>query len=250
MERIKKQYMSRQEGEKNILEQEIAFLKEKFEKDPNSLTLEERERLLELLEEEKLKKGTEGVKKPEKKEKIELPKDIRGIKHRIIQILSPIDIDLQGIEEVFREDALKAVDYLAEVLEGKPENYYKQKLQEIRRIVGLEPDSPENNLKDLLKDSEIFEDKAWQSLKELLGSENITESPIYPLFNKLDELIKGKKAFEKLVEESKTPIFPDEFSESSNGLSIRQIIDFNFHDWFVELNQVLEEIIEERSKED
>ena len=184
------------------------------------------------------------------------------LKHRIMTSFLDLDIDWQGIKEVNEKDKENAKEYLNDILKGKSNNYYRQKLvnlwfyltgNEDLKIEKTEKgikEKIENIYSSLKKDRIPYEKsvldlineltnetkenlkKRWRTLLEHVGldiknnnesffdNENITtkkKSSIIDYLENLDSMIKGEK-------------------------DINKFLSFNFHEWYLKLGDLLEEL--------
>jgi len=103
-----------------------------------------------------------------------------------------LDIDLQGIKEVLRQDVRSkkrdqsktSESYLKEMMEGKSENYYREKLTDLQFVV-------------------IYEEFGVQSSQQKRENDPRNDAiPVAPS-EEIKKFMKGKKSISELVDKSK-----------------------------------------------
>jgi len=188
------------------------------------------------------------------------------LKHRIAHLFLPLDIDLQGINEV--EDA-KKIEYLKEILnekKGKP-HYYRQKLADLwYSVTGEDFDGKVNDcgipkaqedwkklvnenkaIIDLIKESEK-QDKVkdlWEILLNLCGIKYDSDSfdktkysaPIFGFMCLMD-----KKIRKNTIEKGDVEEILNYFKEGWKVKGANPEIIKSFHDWFCALDNCLDKI--------
>lgn len=154
------------------------------------------------------------------------------LKHRIAHLWLPLDIDLQGIQEVSRQQAgSSSQEYLKNVLTGKDNQFYRQKLAKFQYVLAgehvdfsqangsikcengkikecsqVKPQDKENllvdnkSIYDLIRESDkkdVIDSQDWQALKLLSGLK---------LINGVDEKNPTNKTY-KAINYKDSPIF-------------------------------------------
>lgn len=208
---------------------------------------------------------------------------LSNLKHAIAHCFLSIDVDIQGISAAWSEGKNESKEYFTEVLWGKEnevyanlksEGYYLGRLRDAREYAGLFGNRSDN-INKIIQESELPNDNQWwKYIKQLLGDERTDgelNSPIYPLFDSLDILLKegiGKcrneqydlldnKGMQSFVEyfgdlqrcwnERRNIITPWEFNECFEKL-IGKKEKYSFHDWFIALNDGLDKLREDYTK--
>ncbi|MGQ9691634.1 MAG: hypothetical protein ACUVQY_10350, partial [Thermoproteota archaeon] len=185
------------------------------------------------------------------------------LKHRIVHLFLPLDIDLQGIAEVKKKDKVKANEYLNEVLEEVSKevlkekepasNYYRQKLADLWYMVARKENGKSE--KKLLANGQAIIDLISEQLKKsevkdqqqdvvtywtkLLGNCGLTfneDAPLDPSKIQPDENSEIFKFMFKL----------DECVTNQKCDNIDEILKFDktseifFHKWFCALDECLD----------
>jgi hypothetical protein len=167
------------------------------------------------------------------------------LKHSIMTSFLDLDIDWQGIKEVNEKDKESAKKYLNAILEKKSENYYCQKLVNLWFYL-----TGENDLK--------IDDKVTTSLdKKDLPYEKSVLDLINELTNEIKENLEKRwqtllKHVELVIEKkNKTEKVPsiteylknlDKMIKDEKERDINKFLNFNFHEWYLKLGDLLEEL--------
>jgi hypothetical protein len=167
------------------------------------------------------------------------------LKHSIMTSFLDLDIDWQGIKEVNEKDKESAKKYLNDILEKKFENYYCQKLVNLWFYL-----TGKNDLK--------IDDKVTTSLdKKDLPYEKSVLDLINELTNEIKEnLEKRLQTLLKHVElenenKNKSEKVPsvidylknlDKMIKDKKERDINKFLNFNFHEWYLKLGDLLEEL--------
>jgi len=160
------------------------------------------------------------------------------IKHTIMTFFLDLDIDWQGINEASKKDIEIAKSYLGEVLNRESDNYYCQKLVNLwfyltgDRNKGLKIDDNKittslnddqrpykKSILDIIREKPNDEhSKVLDSLYEHVGlNSNGRDARIIQYLQNLDSMNKGKK-------------------------DINKFLSVNFHEWYLKLGDLLEEL--------
>jgi len=176
---------------------------------------------------------------------LNLPKVFSVIKHHIMTSFLDLDIDWQGIKEVNEKDKKSAKKYLNDILEKKSENYYCQKLVNLWFYLtgknGLKIDDKvttsldkknlpyEKSVLDLINEltKEIKEnlEKRLQTLLKHVELENENKNKS----EKVPSVIDYLKNLDKMIKDKKER-------------DINKFLNFNFHEWYLKLGDLLEEL--------
>jgi len=176
--------------------------------------------------------------------------------HRLMHLFLPLDIDLMGIEEVGESEK---VEYLKEVLDDKPENYYKRKLLDLTTFVAkidevnsitanVDKKSIGKSIKEIIEESNIEVQDKQDMEKNLFALCAINESgnaidrksPIYEFMNLLDAKIGKKNSGNGLNTTDVSEIL--EFFKNSKEEKFAEIN--SFHDWYCEVFRCLDSLKE------
>jgi hypothetical protein len=185
--------------------------------------------------------------------------DITTLKHRIAHRFLSIDVDLQGILTTLDEGEKKAKKYFAEVLWGeegtspKDSGYYVGKLEEVRRLAGLEGNEPDT-IQKIVQDQNLQDNEWWNCVKKLLGDTGKRDSPLYPLFESLDDLLKDGT---DSLDDNKMRLFTEYFADLKKCCTVKDVKwhfdecfekligrkgKYSFHDWFTALDEALDKL--------
>ena len=181
-----------------------------------------------------------------KKRTIPLTTRFSLIKHRIMNSFLDLEIDWQGISEVYKKDKNKAKEYLNDVLNNKSENYYQQKLVNLWFYL-----TGNQDLKIIDEQNQTI-----TSITSLLKKDNLPDKKsIYDLVNNLDES-KKKKYFEPLLKHvglstnnsiDDKAIIVNYLKSIDNNMvkdekirNVKEFIKFDFHKWYLKLGDLLE----------
>jgi hypothetical protein len=190
------------------------------------------------------------------------------LKHRIMTSFLDLDIDWQGIKEVNEKDKKNAKKYLNAILEKKSENYYCQKLVNLWfYLTGNKDLKIESIHSSLEKDklpykksvldliNELDNDRKnnlkekWTNLLSHVGLnvdlndpyniekiEKDKESLIIFYLQNLDLMSQQNK------EDKNVNIFLGKSEKKEDSKKEKEIIYFNFHEWYLKLGDLLEEL--------
>ncbi len=199
---------------------------------------------------------------------LNLPKLFSILKHRIMNSFLDLDIDWQGVKEVSEKDKDKAKKYLNSILSSKKskQNYYKQKLVNLwfyltgnngLKINEIEASLSKDNLPykksvcDLINqlDNEVKEKikEKWKNLLNHVGLKVDNDKPfdinnisidenvdIFVYLKNLDEMISSEESNRDIKK------FLGRIEKIENGQ--KKIIYFDFHEWYLKLGDLLEEL--------
>jgi len=196
---------------------------------------------------------------------IPLTTKFSNIKHHIMTSFLDLDIDWQGIKEVNEKDKENAKEYLNDILKGKSNNYYCQKLvnlwfyltgnkdlkiESIRSSLEKDKLPYKKSVLDLI--NELDNDRKnnlkekWRNLLSHVGLnvdlndpnniEKGKESLIIFYLQNLDLMSQQNK------EDKDVNIFLGKFEKKEDSKKEKEIIYFNFHEWYLKLGDFLEEL--------
>ncbi|MGQ9847246.1 MAG: hypothetical protein ACUVQP_07075, partial [Bacteroidales bacterium] len=179
------------------------------------------------------------------------------LKHRIVHLFLPLDIDLQGIAEVKEKNNEKVVAYLKEVLEEHKnnQNYYQQKLADLWYMVARKENGKSEKkllangqaiidlISEQLKKSEVKDQQQdckgdWKELLKHCGLKYNGDDPLDPSKIQPDENSEIFKFMCKL----------DECVTNQKCDNIDEILKFDktseifFHKWFCALDECLDKL--------
>jgi hypothetical protein len=203
---------------------------------------------------------------------IPLTTKFSNIKHHIMTSFLDLDIDWQGIKEVNEKDKESAKKYLNAILEKKLEkkskNYYCQKLVNLWfYLTGNKDLKIESIHSSLEKDklpykksvldliNELDNDRKnnlkekWTNLLSHVGL-NVNLNDPY----NIEKIEKGKESLiifylqnldlmsQQNKEDKNVNIFLGKFEKKEDSKKEKEIIYFNFHEWYLKLGDLLEEL--------
>jgi hypothetical protein len=176
---------------------------------------------------------------------LNLPKIFSILKHYIMTSFLDLDIDWQGIKEVNEKDKENAKEYLNDILKGKSNNYYCQKIVNLWFYL-----TGKNDLK--------IDDKVTTSLDK---KDLPYEKSVLDLINELTKEIKENlekrlRTLLKHVElenenKNKSEKVPsvidylknlDKMIKYKKERDINKFLSFNFHKWYLKLGDLLDEL--------
>jgi len=191
------------------------------------------------------------------------------IKHSIMTSFLDLDIDWQGISEIYKKNKSRAKEYLNEALTSKDKNYYQQKLvnlwfyltgnENLKISDDITPSLKKDNLPykksvlDLINELDNdrknnLKDKWINLLKHVGLNVYKDENDPYKIENiNLDEksiVILYLKNIDLLSQQNKenrnVNIFLGKLEKTEDEK--KEIIYFNFHEWYLKLGDLLEEL--------
>jgi hypothetical protein len=190
------------------------------------------------------------------------------LKHSIMTSFLDLDIDWQGIKEVNEKDKKNAKKYLNAILEKKSKNYYCQKLVNLWfYLTGNKDLKIESIHSSLEKDKLPYKKSVLDLINELDNDRknNLKEKWTNLLshvglnvdLNDPYNIEKIKKDKESLIifylqnldlmsqqnkEDKNVNIFLGKFEKKEDSKKEKEIIYFNFHEWYLKLGDLLEEL--------
>jgi len=218
----------------------------------------------------RLKKGYIKIKKnfvTEEDKKRNILFNFSLLKHRIMTSFLDLDIDWQGISEIYKKDKSRAKEYLNEALTRKDKNYYQQKLvnlwfyltgnENLKISDDITPSLKKDNLPykksvlDLINElpderkNDIKE--KWKKLLKYVGL-NVDENAPYDIkkinLDKESLLIFYLKNLDLMYQQEekdrKVSIFLEKLEKTEDEK--KEIIYFNFHEWYLKLGDLLDEL--------
>lgn len=175
------------------------------------------------------------------------------LKHRIAHLFLSLDIDLQGIADVKKDDK---VNYLGDVLNKKPDTYYRQQLVDLQFMVAKVSDNNPFIKEELLTDG--------KSIKELIADKKDEVQDLWKLLLALSGLEEkdDKVIISKSLEIHEFVVMMDQKTTKVNQGDVNEVLDFfkkdegwsvkganptpilSFHDWFCALDDCLDKLRE------
>jgi hypothetical protein len=189
------------------------------------------------------------------------------LKHSIMTSFLDLDIDWQGIKEVNEKDKENAKEYLNDILKEKS-NYYCQKLVNLWFYLTGNKDLKIESIHSSLKKDKLPYKKSVLDLINELDNDrknNLKEKWTNLLshvglnvdLNDPYNIEKIKKDKESLIifylqnldlmsqqnkEDKNVNIFLGKFEKKEDSKKEKEIIYFNFHEWYLKLGDLLEEL--------
>ena len=168
------------------------------------------------------------------------------IKHRIMTSFLDLDIDWQGLKEINEKDKENAKKYLNVILEKKSENYYCQKLVNLWFYLTGKNDLNiiDNNVTTSLSKKDLpYEKSILDLINELTNEikENL-EKKLQTLLKHVELEIENKNKSEKvpyIIDYLKNL---DKMIKDEKERDINKFLNFNFHEWYLKLGDLLEEL--------
>jgi len=219
------------------------------------------------LEEKSIKFDWETLKKEVEKKSVIKPFSL--LKHSIMTSFLDLDIDWQGIKEVNEKDKENAKEYLNDILKGKSNNYYCQKLVNLWFYLTGKNDlkiddkvTTSLNKKDLPYEKSVLDlineldelkkynlKEKWINLLRHVGLNvdkdknepykieniNLDEKSIVILYLKNIDLLSQQNKENRNVN-----IFLGKLEKTEDEK--KEIIYFNFHEWYLKLGDLLGEL--------
>jgi hypothetical protein len=215
------------------------------------------------LEEKSIKFDWETLKKEVEKKSVIEPFSL--LKHSIMTSFLDLDIDWQGIKEVNEKDKESAKKYLNDILEKKSENYYCQKLVNLWfYLTGNKDLKIESIHSSLEKDKLPYKKSVLDLINELDNDRknNLKEKwrnllshvGLNVNLNDPNNIEKGKESLiifylqnldlmsQQNKEDKDVNIFLGKFEKKEDSKKEKEIIYFNFHEWYLKLGDLLEEL--------
>jgi len=167
------------------------------------------------------------------------------LKHSIMTSFLDLDIDWQGIKEVNEKDKESAKEYLNDILKGKFNNYYCQKLVNLWfYLTGKNDLNIDNNVTTSLGKKDLpYEKSVLDLINELTKEikENL-EKRLQTLLKHVELEIENKNKSEKvpyIIDYLKNL---DKMIKDEKEIDINKFLNFNFHEWYLKLGDLLEEL--------
>jgi hypothetical protein len=196
---------------------------------------------------------------------IPLTTKFSNIKHHIMTSFLDLDIDWQGIKEVNEKDKENAKEYLNDILKGKSNNYYCQKLVNLWfYLTGNKDLKIESIHSSLEKDKLPYKKSVLDLINELDNDRknNLKEKwrnllshvGLNVNLNDPNNIEKGKESLiifylqnldlmsQQNKEDKNVNIFLGKFEKKEDSKKEKEIIYFNFHEWYLKLGDLLEEL--------
>jgi hypothetical protein len=207
--------------------------------------------LLDLIFKKRGYKGNENWQLPnwekliEEVQKKSLIKPLSFLKHRIMTSFLDLDIDWQGIKEVNEKDKENAKEYLNDILKGKSNNYYCQKLVNLWFYLTGKNDlkiddkvTTSLDKKDLPYEKSVL-DLINKSTKEI--KENL-EKRLRTLLKHVELENENKNKSEKVPSVIDYLKNLDKMIKDKKERDINKFLNFDFHEWYLKLGDLLEEL--------
>jgi len=176
---------------------------------------------------------------------IPLTTKFSNIKHHIMTSFLDLDIDWQGLKEINEKDKENAKKYLNVILEKKSENYYCQKLVNLWfYLTGKNDLNIDNNVTTSLSKKDLpYEKSILDLINELTNEikENL-EKKLQTLLKHVELEIENKNKSEKvpyIIDYLKNL---DKMIKDEKERDINKFLNFNFHEWYLKLGDLLEEL--------
>jgi len=167
------------------------------------------------------------------------------LKHYIMTSFLDLDIDWQGIKEVNEKDKENAKEYLNDILKGKSNNYYCQKLVNLWFYLTGKNDlkiddkvTTSLDKKDLPYEKSVL-DLINKSTKEI--KENL-EKRLRTLLKHVELENENKNKSEKVPSVIDYLKNLDKMIKDKKERDINKFLNFDFHEWYLKLGDLLEEL--------
>jgi hypothetical protein len=167
------------------------------------------------------------------------------LKHSIMTSFLDLDIDWQGIKEVNEKDKENAKKYLNDILKGKSNNYYCQKLVNLWfYLTGKNDLNIDNNVTTSIDKKDLpYEKSVLDLINELTNEikENL-EKRWQTLLKHVELVIEKKNKTEKVPSITEYLKNLDKMIKDEEERDINKFLNFNFHEWYLKLGDLLEEL--------
>jgi hypothetical protein len=167
------------------------------------------------------------------------------LKHSIMTSFLDLDIDWQGIKEVNEKDKESAKKYLNDILEKKSENYYCQKLVNLWfYLTGKNDLKIDDKVTTSLDKKDLpYEKSVLDLINELTNEikENL-EKRLQTLLKHVELENENKNKSEKVPSITEYLKNLDKMIKDKKERDINKFLNFNFHEWYLKLGDLLEEL--------